>query len=94
MSDLLEFDWDEENLRHIERHAVTSPEVEHVLTHRTLDLGFQDWHDEERYAEVGATALGRILAVVTTWRGSRIRVVTAYDASNAEAEKYFRMMVS
>ena len=36
--------------------------------------------DEERFAEAGATAKGRILVVVTTWRGLKIRVVTAYDA--------------
>ncbi len=47
-----------------------------------------------RYAEVGATLSGRILLIVTTWRGSRISVVTAYDASNPEAEDYRRMMVS
>jgi uncharacterized DUF497 family protein len=91
---LLEFDWDEENLQHIERHRVTAAEAEYVLRYRTLDLGYQDWHGEERYAEVGATERWRILMVITTWRGHRIRVVTAYDASNSDAAQYRAMMVS
>jgi uncharacterized DUF497 family protein len=34
---------------------------------------------EERYLNLGATAQGRILLVVTTWREDRVRVVTAFE---------------
>ena len=57
-----------------------------------MDLEYQDWHDEERYAEVGVTAEGRILLVWTTWRGDRIRVITAFDASKADVSEYLRMV--
>ena len=89
---LLKFEWDESNIGHIALHGVSPAEAEYVLLHATIDVEYQDWHDEERYAEVGATAEGRILLVWTTWRGDRIRVVTAFDAPKADAEEYLRMV--
>ena len=92
---MLEFDWDDENLRHIARHGVTAAEVEYVLAHLTVDLGFQDWHEsEERFSDAGATVSGRILVVVTTERSFKTRVVTAYDAPNEVREQYLKLMVS
>jgi uncharacterized DUF497 family protein len=49
---MLEFDWDEGNIEHIALHGVVPAEVEYVLEHPTLDRGYQDEHDEERYAEI------------------------------------------
>jgi len=87
---MLEFDWDEHNLKHIAEHAVSAAEAEDVLEHPTLDIEYQDWHEEERFAEVGITPLGRVLVVITTWRELRIRVVTAYDAPGEVVEEYLR----
>jgi uncharacterized DUF497 family protein len=87
---LLEFDWDEENIDHIGEHHVSVAEVEHALNNPTLDYGYQDWHHEERYAEVGMTAHGRILMIITTWRGLKTRVVTAFDADEEEKEEYLK----
>ena len=50
---MLEFDWDDENLQHIARHGVVPEEVEYILNHPTVDLGYQNWHDEERFSEAG-----------------------------------------
>jgi uncharacterized DUF497 family protein len=88
---LLDFEWDEGNIEDIALHGVTPEDAEYVLLHPTLDVGYEDWHGEERYAEVGATASGRILLVWTTWRGDRIRVVTAFDAPKQDASAYLRM---
>ncbi len=86
----IEFEWDQANLGHIAKHGVTRDEVEFALNGSTLDVEFQDWHEEERFAEVGATAQGRYLIVVTTWRGMRLRVVTAFDAPKELVEEYLR----
>jgi uncharacterized DUF497 family protein len=91
---LLEFDWDEENLQHIARHGVSAAEAEYVMRRLTVDLGFQDWHDEDRFSDAGATASGRILVVVTTPRGYKTRVVTAYDAPRDVRDEVLRLMVS
>jgi hypothetical protein len=87
---MLEFDWDEENVAHIAEHEVTPEEVESVLEGSTIDVEYQDWHEEERFAEVGLTSHGRVLMVITTWRGLKIRPVTAYDAPRELAQEYFR----
>jgi uncharacterized DUF497 family protein len=87
---MLEFDWDEENLNHIAEHQVTSAEVEFALSNPTLEAGYQDWHEEERFAEIGATSAGRVLMIVTTWRGLKTRVVTAFDADVDFVEEYHR----
>lgn len=87
MSD--DFDWDEDNLRHIAEHNVSPQEAEFVLLHDPVELEYQDWHDgEERFQEVGLTASGRFLVVLSTIRGTRLRVVTAYDAPKYAVEEY------
>jgi hypothetical protein len=87
---LIEFDWDQENTKHIAEHDVTTDEAEHALNGVTLDVEYQDWHGEERFCELGVTAQGRYLVVWTTWRGSRLRVVTAYDAPLDLIKEYLR----
>jgi uncharacterized DUF497 family protein len=84
----IEFDWDDSNLEHIAEHSVTREEAEFVLNGSTLDVEFQDWYGEERFVEVGVTAHGRYLTIVTTWRRGRLRVVTAFDASKELVEEY------
>jgi uncharacterized DUF497 family protein len=87
---LLDFEWDSENVGHIARHGVSVAEVEYVLEHPTLEREYQDWSGEERFVEVGATPRGRIVVVVTTWRGLKTRVVTAFDADAGLSEEYLR----
>lgn len=45
---------------------------------------------EERFANLGATAEGRILLVVTTWRDDRVRVVTAFDPIKRLVQFYYK----
>jgi uncharacterized protein len=86
---VLEFDWDVENLTHIARHHVASEDVEFALTNGSVEIEYQDWHSSEvRFAEVGITASGRILYILITMRGHRIRVVTAYDAPRDLVREY------
>ncbi len=87
MSD--EFEWDEDNLRHIAEHDLSPEEVEFVLLHHPVALEYQDWHGgEERFQEVGITASGRFVVVLSTVRGIRLRVVTAYDAPQYAIREY------
>ena len=43
---------------------------------------------EARYVTLGMDALGRILVVVHTTRGNRIRLISARNCSRSEAEQY------
>jgi uncharacterized protein len=87
---VIEFEWDEANIQHISEHDVSRDEVEFALNGSTLDIEYQDWHGEERFSEIGVTAQGRYLVVWTTWRGNRVRVVTAYNAPDELVEEYLR----
>ena len=86
----MDFDWDQENISHIRRHKVARQEAEEVLRSDPLVAQFQQHGWEERLLVLGQTKTGRLLAVVYTERGSRIRVVTAYPMTKRLEEIYFR----
>ena len=44
--------------------------------------------EEERFVTLGTDALGRILVVVYSWRGERIRIISARRATRAERKPY------
>jgi uncharacterized DUF497 family protein len=84
-----DFDWDFENITHVARHGVSPEETESVLSNAPMFLRYDEQHGEPRFIEVGPTSTGRMLEVVTTPRGSRLRVVTAYDADRESVRQYF-----
>ena len=77
------FDWDEANIAHIAKHGVLADEAEEVVSNNPLDIGKQTREGEERLMQIGATLSGRVLVVITTLRGVKTRVVTAYPATPA-----------
>src|ERR1035441_3012165 len=74
------FDWDDANYGHIARHGVSSAEAEQVVLGASLPIETEERSGEDRHTELGETTEGRLLLVVWTWRGRRIRVVTAFPA--------------
>jgi uncharacterized protein len=77
------FQWDSENISHIAEHGITPEEAEQVIVNDPFDFDIQYRKNEERIVQLGETAKGRILVVVTTWRDNLIRVITAFPASKA-----------
>lgn len=63
-------------------------EAEQAMRDRPVEFGQEQRGGEERTFLVGTADAGIILAVVVTLRGSRIRVVTARQASRAERRVY------
>lgn len=63
MANGIEFDWDDENKKHLAAHKVTPAEFEQVLNNDPIDLAFDLVGDEERYRSVGITNSGRLLSV-------------------------------
>jgi len=55
-----------------------------------LALTIRDPHseDEERWITLGADALGRVLVVVYTWRGEKLRIISARPATPQEKRQY------
>jgi uncharacterized DUF497 family protein len=90
---VLGFDWDDANLGHIARHGVTRAEAEELFAFPLLWMDAHTEDEELRLVEIGRTAAGRILKVVTTDRRGKIRVVTAFAPSPKETRDYLRAML-
>jgi uncharacterized DUF497 family protein len=88
MNDAL-FDWDDANILHVAEHNVTPEEAEEVLLGDSLDVGFDVVNGEERSSHVGETNEGRVLWVVITFRGERMRVITAFEPDKQWKVFYF-----
>jgi uncharacterized DUF497 family protein len=82
------FDWDDANRKHVAEHDVEPYEAEEVIANDPLDLEVQFANGEERVLQIAETNALRILVVVTTWRGDKIRVVTAFPAT-PQLQKFY-----
>lgn len=63
--------------------AVTALEDDSALTIPDLSP-----EDEERWVTMGLDAFGRLLVVVYTWRGERVRLISARQATPDERRQY------
>lgn len=63
--------------------AVTALEDDLALTIRDPSL-----EGEERWVTIGLDASGRLLVVVYTWRGERVRLISARRATHQEQRQY------
>ena len=86
----IEFDWDEANIGHMARHSVLPEEAEQVILNDPVDLGMEIVEGEERSLSLGATAQGRVLLVVTTWREDWVRIVTAFEPIKRLIQFYYQ----
>jgi len=80
------FEWDDDNVFHIERHAFTPEEVEEVFagSHKVRRTG------QMRYIALGETLDGRLAFVVfRRLSGGLVRVITARDME-ADERRLFR----
>ncbi len=83
------FDWDDANIRHVADHDVTPEEAEEVILVDPLEMGFdRSVLGEDRWSYIGETAQARVLQVVITMRGERIRVFTAFEPTRRDKLSY------
>lgn len=90
-ADATEFDWDGGNAeKNWLRHRVSQSECEQVFFNRPLVVAEDEFHSygEARFYAMGRTDLGRLLVVVYTLRGEKIRVISARDMSRREQKEY------
>jgi uncharacterized DUF497 family protein len=74
------------NLR---KHKVSFAHAEQALRDPLAStIEDPDAEGEQRFITLGMDALGRVLVVVHTPRGSRTRLISARKASRGEAEQY------
>ena len=81
------FEWDDDNIFHIERHEFTPEEVEEVFAgnHKVRRTG------QKRYIGLGETLDGRLAFVVfRRLPGGLVRVITARDMDAGERRLFRR----
>jgi len=85
----VEYEWDsrkaEANLR---KHKVDFADAISVFSDDMALTIPDDAGAEARFVTLGSDAFGRVLVVIYTWRGDRIRVISARRATAREREQY------
>ena len=83
------FEWDDGNeSKNWTRHRVTQTEAEQVFLNRPLVVAAAPFLPEPRQFAFGRTDAGRLLTVVFTTRGSRLRVISVRPMSRRERRGY------
>ena len=87
----MEIEFDPEKAHsNLRKHRVSFADAEQSLRdENAITVADPDAEGELRFATLGMDALGRILVVVHTPRGDRIRIISARKASPGEAENYY-----
>ena len=86
----VDFEWDEEKARrNLEKHGIDFADAVTVMDD-TMALTMPDpaSDEEERFMTLGVDALERLLVVGYTWRGDRIRLISARKATRRERRQY------
>lgn len=83
------FDWDDANLKKLEKHRVTQEEAEEIFYLAPLiDEGAYEKSGEKRYRCLGATSGGRHLAAFFTVRRGLIRNISVRSMRKKERRVY------
>jgi len=73
----------------LQKHKVSFAHAEQSLRDpMALTVEDPDAEGEQRFITLGMDSLGRLLVVVHTPRGDRIRLISARKASKGESEQY------
>ncbi len=86
-----EFEWDDEKAEdNANKHGVSFEEGATIFNDPMVATVFDPDHSkrEERYISIGVSAQGRLLVVVHTERGERIRLISCRKATNIERKTY------
>ena len=87
----MEIEFDPAKARtNLAKHKISFAHAEQALRDpMAITIEDQDSDDEQRFISLGADSIGRILVIVHTPRGNRIRLISARKASKGEAENYY-----
>jgi uncharacterized DUF497 family protein len=85
----VDFEWDcQKAASNPKKHGIDFADVVMVF-YNELAITIQDAVlGEERFITLGMDALARVLVVVYTWRGDRIRIISARRATPRERHRY------
>jgi len=87
----MESEWDPAKARsNLRKHGVRFADAVTALEDADAVTVRDEREDEERWITIGMDAEGRLLVVIFTWRGERIRLISARPATRREAGQYER----
>jgi len=92
----LRFEWDEmKAVANARKHGLSFEEATTIFSDPNTITIFDVEHldEEDRFIDIGLSASGRILVVVYTERGTRIRVVSCRKATPAERRQYEQRVI-
>lgn len=83
------FGWDERKAgANLRKHRVDFADAATVFEDNSAVTIAEDDQEEQRYVTIGMDALGRVLIVVYTMRGERVRIISARRATRRERAEY------
>ena len=92
----LRFEWDEAKaVTNARKHGVSFEEATTIFGDPNASTIFDVKHsdEEDRFIDIGLSASGRVLIVVYTERGARIRIISCRKATPAERRQYERRII-
>ena len=92
----LRFEWDEmKAVANARKHGLSFEEATTIFSDPNTITIFDVEHldEEDRFIDIGLSASGRILVVVYTERGTRIRVISCRKATPAERRQYEQRVI-
>lgn len=86
----MDCEWDPAKARaNLARHGIHFADAVSALEDvSALTLRDSDSEGEERWITLGVDGFGRLLVVVYTWRGEKVRLISARQASARERRPY------
>ena len=85
----MDYEWDETKAQKNRRdHSIDFADAVTVFEDDLALTALDDASGEERFVTLGMDAMGRLLVVVYTWRGGRIRIISARKATKSERRHY------
>ncbi|MBI4380274.1 MAG: BrnT family toxin [candidate division NC10 bacterium] len=85
----MEFEWDARKAAsNLRKHGIDFADAATVLYDELAVTVVDEERSEERFVTTGIDALGQLLVVVYTWRGKRVRMISARRATPLERQQY------
>jgi uncharacterized protein len=86
---VVEFEWDPNKAAgNLRKHGVRFAEAATVFEDDAMLTMPDDNPEEPRFVAIGMGSLGRILVVIYTIRGDRVRIISARKATRQEQSQY------
>lgn len=83
------YQWDKDKAAtNLRKHGIDFADAVSVFSDDLVITVPDERFDEERFITIGLDALGRVLVVVYTWRGQKIRLISARPATRQERKQY------